>query len=185
MSQSPKPEHVWYYRNPASLNLFQAGPFNEKQFGKLITDGTVRHFTKIRSPTRTNDQWLPAQEVAPIAKLINAAVEAIAKNKLASLKEQAASDEYERQATQNAIAESERAKQARLDSHPLVRPLDGHFHRLSEQLGELQRELKVQGASLASIKGNVGCLLAITFIGIIVSIIAAFVVPNAIYELRR
>jgi|GEM_PF-6978140 len=64
--------HVWYYLDKSSPGReIGKGPFGEVQ---LMTLAKKHHFkleTRLRSPTRTQDKWVPAGSVLKLALIIS------------------------------------------------------------------------------------------------------------------
>ena len=64
-------DHYWYYLTEGILGENEHGPFEEKQLKRLIDSDKIKLKTKMRSPSRTNNQLIYADSIPKIAAAIN------------------------------------------------------------------------------------------------------------------
>lgn len=62
-------DHVWYFLDEADSQK-EKGPFGEVQLMSLAKSHHFNLDTKLRSPTRTKDKWIPAGSVLKLQLII-------------------------------------------------------------------------------------------------------------------
>jgi len=67
-------DHVWYYIEESLIGTEkEKGPFDETQLMSLVKRARFHLTTRVRSPTRTNNEWIQAGNVLKLALMINQA----------------------------------------------------------------------------------------------------------------
>jgi|GEM_PF-6160551 len=67
-------QHVWYYVEQSLIGTEkEKGPIDEEQLMQLARKNLLRLKTRLRSPTRTDDQWVYAETILKLALTINKA----------------------------------------------------------------------------------------------------------------
>lgn len=162
--------HLWFWKDTKG-NWSEAVP--EVDFRKLIDAGAITEQTKIKSPTRTDNNEVLAAKFPPVAKLF-AAINQQKADKLAEANRQ--ETELANQMQQNLLRERE--------TTPLVHIIDQSIDAIRDELRLLRTEVSTNTAWTKKISDDVGCLLTIFIVSIVISIlcgaISVFLIPTLV-----
>lgn len=93
---SPASPEVWFYMRATFFNPVEEGPLTYRQLLQIAKMGEMSLDTKLRSPTRTKNQWIVARNVKDLAILINQA-DIDSKKKAMIVKEQKLAEKASKQ----------------------------------------------------------------------------------------
>ncbi|HMP78508.1 MAG TPA: PH domain-containing protein [Pirellulaceae bacterium] len=65
--------HIWYYLRSGLVQEVEEGPFDERQIIEIAKSGKINLRTKMRSPTRTQNNLIYAEDIPSLAVVINQA----------------------------------------------------------------------------------------------------------------